>query len=78
MILISSWIEGQATRGQVSRTLLAFVDALEKGELGYKLVKDTRTEFFTQDLYVWADPTFDTVPVAGVFGYKLFARTADD
>lgn len=72
LILVTSWLEGGVARGEIPAAVGAFVEALESGELGFEKVEDVRTEFFTQDLYLWADPTFDTVPVVGVYGYKLF------
>ncbi|MBM4267853.1 MAG: glycosyltransferase family 39 protein [Deltaproteobacteria bacterium] len=76
-VLVTSWREGIARRGGLSRADAAFLDRLDDGSLGFELALDTRTRFFTQDLYTWADPVFETFVPAGIMGYELYVRRRD-
>jgi hypothetical protein len=74
-VLVPSRIESAAAR-ESGRPEASFLAALDDGRLGFRLVEDARTTFFTERLYTWADPSLSTHLTAGVIGYRLYARDA--
>jgi hypothetical protein len=74
VIVTSSWTENAVLRHPASVNEQHFYRRLADGVLGVYLAADLRTHFFTESLYLWADPSLDTLWTAGIGGYKVYAR----
>lgn len=72
-VLVTSHIANVARRERARPEAVLFA-ALSDGRLGFHLVAEARTHFFTESLYTWADPTLSTHLTAGILGYELFVR----
>jgi hypothetical protein len=72
-VLLTEWRAGIARReGRTAE--LDCIAALRDGRLGFQPAAESRTGYFTEQLYTWADPSFSTELTAGILDHELFVR----